>query len=48
MSDPIAKTEAYLDAIAAENPRLNAFVRVNDDLARHQAASVADEAALRG
>ena len=48
MSDPIAKTEAYLDAIAAENPRLNAFVRVTDDLARHQAASVADEAALRG
>ena len=35
--DPVERTEAYLSAIAAENPRLNAYVLVTADLARQQA-----------
>ncbi len=38
-SDPVERTEAFLSAIAAANPRLNAFVTVTAELAREQAAA---------
>lgn len=41
MPDPVATTEACFDAIARENPLLNACVRVTADLARAQAADAA-------
>ncbi len=37
--DPVAVTEAYLDRIAQENPRLNAYVAVTAEAAREAAAA---------
>ncbi len=37
--DPVAVTEAYLDRIARENPRLNAYVAVTAEAAREAAAA---------
>ena len=39
--DPIAVTEAYLDRIARENPRFNAYVAVTAEAAREGAAASA-------
>ncbi len=51
MPDPIAKTAAYLNAISAENLRINAFVMVTEAAAQEQAASAAKAgpgSAIRG
>ncbi len=39
--DPAAVTDSYLDRIARENPRLNAYVSVTADIAREAAAASA-------
>ncbi len=39
--DPVAVTQAYLDRIARENPRLNAYVAVTAEAAREAAAASA-------
>ena len=48
MVDPVSKTEAYLAAIAAQNPRWNAYVQVTADSALAQAAASAPASPLHG
>ncbi len=47
MPDPIAHTTACLDAIATENPRLNAFTTVTADLARTMGEAAASATSPR-